>query len=244
MNAGVPAFAGDTNPWGRNLPGYPCPANGPCMEHLTPQADRFSFWTHAGGALAGTVVLVLMVLKADGSRAVTATAVYGATLVLLFSSSSFHHIVGRLGPRWHGISRRLDHIAIYLLIAGTYTPVCLLALSPGWGWSILGVIWGLALAGSLMKAFWLDMPRWLSVALYIAMGWIVIVAVWPLSQAVGATGLWLLGAGGVAYSGGAIIYASRRPDPWPEHVGFHGIWHLFVLAGAAAHAVFIGLWVV
>jgi hemolysin III len=208
------------------------------------RAEAFSFWSHALGAAASVALLVLLAVRADGALAVTSLVMYGATLVLLFSASALHHVVGTMGPRWHAVSRRLDHISIYLLIAGTYTPVCLLSIRGAWGWSIFGVVWGIALAGSLAKGFWLTMPRWLGVAIYLVMGWVVVVAIFPLVEAVPAAGVWLLFAGGVAYSGGAVIYARQRPDPWPDVVGFHGIWHIFVLIGAGIHALLIWRFVV
>ncbi len=202
-----------------------------------PRAEAFSFWTHAVSAVAAIAVLVVLVIRAEGPLAVTAVAVYGATLVLLFSSSSFHHVVGSMGPKWHAISRRLDHIAIFLLIAGTYTPFTLVALPPGWGWSIFGVVWAFAVAGTLLKIFNPHTPRWITVGIYLIMGWIALVAVVPMWTVVPRNvAIWLL-AGGVIYSVGAVIYARKRPDPLPDHVGFHGVWHVFVMAAAAAHVV-------
>lgn len=200
--------------------------------------ERFSFLSHLVGALAAIAGLVVLAVRADGPLAVTTCVLYGASLVLLLGSSSLHHA-------WHPDSavgrralRRLDHIAIFGLIAGTYTPLSLVGLGGGWGWSIFGVIWGLFLIGTLTKVFWLHQPRWFSVALYIAMGWTALVAIVPLLDHFGASLFWVL-AGGVFYTGGAIIYGRKKPDLWPKWMGFHGLWHLFVLVGAACHFVFV-----
>ncbi len=212
--------------------------------HAPPAAERFSFWTHAVSALAAIPVLVMLILQAEGALAITSVAVYGATLILLFSSSAFHHVVGTMGPKWHAISRRMDHIAIFLLIAGTYTPVSLLTLGGAWGWSIFGVIWGLGLGGVILKIVTPHSPRWITVGLYLGMGWIAVVAIWPLLQNMLFAGLMWMAAGGAAYTVGAVMYARKKPDPWPMHVGFHGIWHVFVMIGAGCHVVMTWLYVV
>ncbi len=205
------------------------------VETNIPEAEAFSFWTHAVSAAAAVVALVFMVLRADGVLETTCAAIYGGTLILLFSSSSFHHTVGTMGPKWHAVSRRMDHIAIFLLIAGTYTPVTLLVLSPGWGWSIFGVVWGLAVAGTILKLFRPHTPRKFTVALYLLMGWVAVVAVWPLSQQMAGPAQALMVFGGIVYSVGAIVYARKKPDPWPQRIGFHGLWHVFVMVAAASH---------
>ncbi|HLF16259.1 MAG TPA: hemolysin III family protein [Candidatus Thermoplasmatota archaeon] len=212
------------------------------MDRFTPHVDpteRFSFLSHAVGALASVAGLVLLVLRADGPLAVTSVALYGASLVLLLASSALHHALHPTSASGTRALRRLDHIAIFTLIAGTYTPVALVGVGGGWGWSIFGLIWGLAVAGTLAKVFWLDAPRWLSTALYIAMGWTVLVALPAVLRAFPGKGLLLVLAGGVAYTGGAVIYGTKRPDLWPRWLGFHGLWHLLVLVGAGAHFLFV-----
>jgi hemolysin III len=124
---------------------------------------------------------------------------------------------------------------IYLLIAGTYTPLCLVPLRGPWGFSLLGGIWGLALAGMIAKVFWLQAPRWLSTGIYLLMGWLVVAAISPLWAGLPRGGLLWLGLGGLFYSGGAVVYALKRPDPWPGRFGFHEIWHLMVLAASFCH---------
>jgi hemolysin III len=138
--------------------------------------------------------------------------------------------------------RVFDHAAIFGLIAGTYTPITLLALratSPAWGWTLFAVAWGFAILGVLFTIVWRDAPRWLSTSLYVGLGWLAAVAIAPLAAAISTSGLVWLVAGGVAYSVGALVYATRRPDPWPRTFGHHALWHLFVLAGSACHYVLV-----
>ena len=126
-------------------------------------------------------------------------------------------------------------MTIFVVIAGTYTPFCLLALDGGWRWGLLGLIWSLALCGVLLKALWMDAPRWLSVVLYLGMGWIAVIATPALLRALPPGGIiWVL-AGGLVYSAGALVYGLKRPNPVPGVFGFHELWHLFVLAGSACH---------
>ena len=201
--------------------------------------ERFSFLSHALGAAAAVAGLILLLLRARGALAVTSAALYGASLVLLLSSSALHHAIHPTSAAGTRALRRLDHIAIFGLIAGTYTPVSLVGVGGPWGWSVFGVVWGLAVAGTLVKVFWLHAPRWLSVAIYVAMGWTVLVALPAVVRAFPFSGLTLLLAGGVAYTGGAVIYGTKRPDLWPRWLGFHGLWHLLVLVGAATHFAFV-----
>ncbi|HYG56491.1 MAG TPA: hemolysin III family protein, partial [Symbiobacteriaceae bacterium] len=130
--------------------------------------------------------------------------------------------------------RKLDHIMIFFLIAGTYTPYCLTVLRGPWGWSLFGVIWSVALAGLVLKLVWMTAPRWLYTSVYVAMGWLVVIAIVPLVRALPGGFTWLL-AGGLFYTVGAVLYATKWPNPLPRVFGFHEIWHLFVLAGSAAH---------
>ena len=135
-------------------------------------------------------------------------------------------------------------MTIFVLIAGTYTPVCLLALDGGWRLGLLGLVWGLALCGVLLKLLWMEAPRWLSVVFYLAMCCLAVVAASAIFRTVPAGGIvWLL-SGGVVYSIGALIYGFRRPDPLPGTFGFHELWHLFVLAGSACHYLAVILYVI
>jgi hemolysin III len=162
-----------------------------------------------------------------------AFSVFGASMVLLYTSSSLYHSL-KAKEKTLELFRKLDHSMIYVLIAGTYTPVCLLLLEGSWKWSMLITIWSLTLIGIVKKFLW-DPPRWLSTSFYLAMGWLAVVlfpAIWdklPLAF------LGWIAAGGVAYSIGAVIYGLRKPDPFPHWFGFHEIWHLFVMAGTFSH---------
>ena len=212
------------------------------MQHGEVQVDpteRFSFASHAVGALAAVAGLAVLAVAADGPLAVTSGVVYGASLVLLLGSSAAHHAWHPASQAGRNALRRLDHIAIFGLIAGTYTPVSLVGLGGAWGWSVFGIIWGLFLVGVAKKVFWLHAPRWVSVALYILMGWTALVAIVPLLDAFESAPLLWMAAGGVLYTAGAVMYGLKRPDPFPRWMGFHGLWHLFVLGGAAAHWWFV-----
>lgn len=200
--------------------------------------EPFESISHAVGAALAVVGLVVLLVQAEGARQATAYAVYGASLVALYVASSLYHGLP-VDPERRSLLRRLDHSAIFLLIAGTYTPPTLLAFDTAWGWSILGVVWGLAALGILVRTTLPSPSPRVLAAIYLAMGWMALVGLQPLLDAFPLEALaWLL-AGGLAYTVGAVVYATRWPDPLPDRVGYHGVWHLFVLAGSAAHYVFV-----
>jgi hemolysin III len=186
-------------------------------------------------ACAGTWALLRW---ANGPWEVAAFTIYGATLILLYGSSFLYHSLPVAGRPLKAL-RTLDHIAIYFLIAGTYTPVALITLHNRLGWSLLAAVWVIALAGIPFKLLYLDAPVWLSTTIYLAMGYLALVAIVPLAQAVSLTGLLWLVAGGIAYTIGAVIYSRRHPDPFPGRFGHHEIWHLLVMAGSACHFAFM-----
>jgi hemolysin III len=193
--------------------------------------------THlAGGVLACVGLVVLLRTAASAGRVdqLVAFGIFGFSLISLYTASALYHLLP-LSPPAIARLRRVDHISIFLLIAGSYTPFCVLALDGGWGVGLLGLVWGLALCGILLKVLWLDAPRWLSVALYLGMGWVAVVAAPALFRAVPTGGMaWVL-AGGLVYSAGALVYGLRRPNPLPGVFGFHEVWHLCVVAGSACH---------
>lgn len=200
--------------------------------------ERFNAYSHLIGALlalAGAVVLIVLGTMSRDPFRVVSFAIYGTSLVLLYTASTLYHSTrGRL----KAFFRRLDHSAIYLLIAGSYTPFTLITLRGPWGWSLFGIIWGLALIG-IAQEFWPGRrTRILSLVIYVLMGWIALVAIMPLMQGLSRTGFALLAAGGLAYTAGIVFYAyDQKFNHW------HGIWHLFVVAGSAIHYFAILLFV-
>lgn len=200
--------------------------------------ERFNSYSHlAAGllALSGAVVLIVLgALRGDAWKVVS-FAIYGATLVLLYGASTLYHSTR---GRAKSVFRKLDHSAIYLLIAGTYTPFTLVTLRGPWGWSLFGVVWGLALVGVAQELWRGKKTRGLSLAIYILMGWIVLVGVMPLIEALSWIGFAWVVAGGVIYTVGIIFYVFDK-----KFTHWHGIWHLFVVAGSAVHYFAILLYV-
>jgi len=195
--------------------------------------------THLFGALlsvAGLAVLVVRGALWGSPFDIVAFAVFGASLILLYLASGLYHSL-KVPPEGLLRLRRWDHISIFVLIAGTYTPFCLGPLRGPWGWSLFGAIWGLALLGIVVKLYWMSAPRWLYVTFYVIMGWLVVIALYPLIQAAPAQSVFWLVAGGVIYTVGAVVYAAKWPNIAPGSFGFHEIWHLFVLAGSISHFV-------
>jgi hemolysin III len=184
----------------------------------------------AGVALAGWIVLALV---AAPGRARVAAQVYGASLFTLFLVSALYHRP-TWRPRARLLMRRLDHSAIFLLIAGTYTPFCLL-LPPASGVRLLAVVWAGAIAGILQSLLWVRAPKALSAVVYVLLGWVVVPVLPSLRAALGGGAVALLAGGGAVYTLGAIVYATRRPDPFPRVFGYHEVFHALVIAAAACH---------
>ncbi len=186
--------------------------------------------THGVGLLlsiAGLVALVILAAKKGSAWHVVSVSVYGATLVLLYAASTAYHAAR--SRRWKHFFRIVDHSSIYLLIAGTYTPFTLVNLRGPWGWTLFGLVWGLAAAGILFKIWFVDHFAFLSTAVYLAMGWMAVIAIRPVFAAVPSGGrLWLL-AGGLSYTIGVAFFA------WNKLPYNHTIWHLFVLGGSVSH---------
>src|SRR5918995_6472654 len=191
--------------------------------------------THLVGAMLAVVASVVLLTKAAGRvDQQVAFGIFGLSLVALYGASALYHLLP-VSPPAVARLRRLDHMTIFILIAGTYTPICVLALEGGWSAGLLGLVWTLALCGVVLKLFWMDIPRWLSVGLYLAMGWLAVIAAPAIFRAIPPGGIaWILG-GGLVYSVGALIYGLKWPNPAPRVFGFHELWHLFVMAGSACH---------
>ncbi len=192
----------------------------------------------AGAAVAG---LILLALLAESARAYVGGAIFALSLLLLYATSAVYHTI-TWGRRMRSVLKRLDHSMIFVLIAGTYTPFCLMALSDAWGISLLSVIWSIAGAGIVLKLVWPGAPRWLSVVLYASAGWLAVAASVPLTQWFALAPLALLVLGGVLYTLGGIIYAARRPDPFPRIFGYHEVFHLLVVGGSALHFSLVAIY--
>ncbi len=200
--------------------------------------ERFNAWTHLVGAVLASIgavwMLVLASLQGDVWKIVS-MAIYGVTLVILYSASTVYHSVR---GRAKVIMQKVDHFSIYLLIAGSYTPFCLVTLRGPWGWTLFGIVWGLAVIGMLQEIKPRSEARVLSIVIYAVMGWIVLVAVKPLLATLGTAGFAWLATGGVLYTVGIIFFAyDQRFRHW------HGIWHLFVIAGSLLHFVAVFFYV-
>ncbi|MEN8170952.1 MAG: hemolysin III family protein [Pseudomonadota bacterium] len=201
--------------------------------------ERFNTISHLIGALlslVGLTVLVVLAVQQGDPWKIVSFSIYGATLFLLYSASTLYH-------SWPGpakaILKKVDHIAIYLLIAGSYTPFTLVTLRGPWGWSLFGTVWALAIAGIVLDSMHRSGKRVLQITLYVLMGWMVLVAMYPLAQNLPTGGLVWLVIGGVLYTGGIGFYVA---DKKLRHS--HGIWHLFVLAGSISHYLAVLLYLV
>jgi hemolysin III len=200
--------------------------------------ERFNSISHLVGAtlaLAGLVVLVVYASLQGDPWKIVSFSIYGASLFLLYTLSTLYH---SLRGRAKQIFRKLDHVAIYLLIAGTYTPFTLVTLRGTWGWTLFVIIWGLAIVGIIVDSLHKKGSRTMQMVIYLLMGWLILVAMYPLVQALPKGGLVLLVLGGVFYTSGIVFYAL---DDRMNHA--HGIWHLFVLAGSISHYLAVLLYI-
>lgn len=193
--------------------------------------------THGVGAVLALVGTVLLLVRAGSMGdwpSFWAFAIYGASMVGLYTASTLYHCVNTTVPGRLAL-RKYDHCSIYLLIAGSYTPVCLVALGNTQGQILFGVIWALALAGIVLSIAWIDCPRWLTSGVYLFMGWMALTAIVPLSKALPLAGMVSLVLGGVLYSVGGVLYAVKWPGRNNPRFGCHEIFHVFILLGSACH---------
>ncbi len=161
-------------------------------------------------------------------------SIFGVAMVLLYGASTLYHWLPLHGKQLE-IFRKVDHIMIFVFIAASYTPICLVTLHGAWGWWILCSVWGVTIAGLFLKIFWLHAPRYFSTGIYLFMGWIIVVGTWPLVNTMALSGLVWMAIGGLFYSVGAVIYALKKPDPWPKIFGFHEVFHVFIMFGSFSH---------
>jgi hemolysin III len=194
--------------------------------------------THLGGAIFGLLALGLLLnaaIKAGSLLALISFLIFGLSMIFLYSTSCIYHFIDSSKKKAKLIMRKLDHIMIFVLIAGTYTPVCLLVLNKDLGYKLLALVWSITIIGAFIKIFWINAPRWISAGLYLGMGWLSVLVFMPLVESMAPGGIFWLVAGGLLYTVGGVIYGLKKPNidkPW---FGFHELFHLFVLAGTFCH---------
>lgn len=197
-------------------------------------------FTHLGGAILSFIGLLALVIKATltGGSAVDITAViiFGISMMLLYSASATYHLV-MASDKVIAFLRKIDHSMIFILIAGSYTPFCLIALKENRGWILFTIVASIAVCGVLFKMVWFNCPRWISTSIYVGMGWISVFIIKPLCSAVSLQGVYLLVLGGVFYTIGAVIYAVKPSALKFKNLGFHEIFHIFILLGSLCHFI-------
>lgn len=204
------------------------------LKKLREPVNSLTHWAGAALALAG--LIALLIVGWDTPAKIASLAIYGVSLIAMFSASATYHMV-RVKDKALEAFRKVDHAAIYLLIAGTYTPFCVNAFEGFWKWGMLTIIWSLAAIGIIVKVFYIRAPRWLNAGIYLVMGWLALAAA---GQMLAALPAWVLGwliAGGILYTLGAVVYITKIFNFKPGVFGFHEMWHIFVLLAAAAHYV-------
>lgn len=201
--------------------------------------DPVSALTHFVALLACIPVTVFLILKgvfANSPVHIVAFSIFGASLILLYTASTLYHSIN-ISEKVSTILRRIDHIMIFVLIAGSYTPICLITLKGAWGYTLLSLVWSIAALGIVFKVFFINAPRKITTFIYVAMGWLVVIAFVPLVKSISVLGLILLATGGIVYSAGAVIYATKKPKLNFKFFGFHEVFHVFVMVGSAFHIV-------
>lgn len=209
--------------------------------------DPISAISHLVGAVLSIPVTIAMIKVAvnDGAGTVdiVSLVIFGLSLFLLYTASTVYHTVDGT-EETNLMLKKIDHMMIYVLIAGTYTPICLTLLRHDGGLVIFFIVWGVAILGMIVKLFWINAPRWLSTLLYVGLGWASALLIYPLYKATSAEAVALLVLGGISYTIGAVIYATKRPKINNKYFGFHEIFHCFVLLGSAFHIAFVFIYVI
>jgi len=203
--------------------------------------------THLGGAIfavIGMIMLLYNAIQSNNTMSIIAFIIFGLSMILLYSTSTIYHFIDASRKNAKLVMRKLDHIMIFVLISGTYTPICLLTLQNSVGYKLLSVVWSITLIGVFIKIFWINAPRWISSGLYIGMGWISVLVFSPLVKSMALGGVLWLVLGGLMYTVGGVIYGLKKPNidkPW---FGFHELFHLFVLAGTFCHFIMMYFYIV
>jgi hemolysin III len=214
-----------------------------CFSMIKKIREPVNGLTHFFAAIAAAIGSGILISVGRNSFIKTvALSLYGASLILLFATSTAYHWV-KAGPKIIANLRKLDHAAIYFLIAGTYTPICAIIFTGFWRWGILVIVWSLAVIGMIVKMFTMSAPRWLTAGIYIVMGWLSLLSIREMLRMLPAGALIGLGIGGFIYTLGAVVYITKRLDFFPDQFGFHAVWHIFVILGALAHFISIAVYI-
>lgn len=203
--------------------------------------EPVSGFTHLAAAILsviGTIILLIFGTSQGSAVNIAAFLVFGISLILLYTASSLYHLLP-VSKKAIRILRKIDHMMIYVLIAGTYTPLCLIILKGKLGIGLLIAIWSLAFIGIALKMIWFNAPRWLYTGFYLLMGWLAVIAIFPMVKMIPPIGIWLVVAGGIAYTLGAVIYGAKWPGKNAKVFGFHEIFHIFVMLGSLLHYLFV-----
>jgi len=199
-----------------------------------------SAFTHLGGAIfaiIGTVLLLINSKNSNNAATLAAFLIFGISMILLYSTSTIYHLIDKSKQKAKLVMRKLDHIMIFVFVAGSYTPICLLVLNNSIGYKLLTLVWSITLVGTFIKLFWITAPNWVSSVLYISMGWLAVLVLSPLVSMMPSGGMYWLFLGGIFYTIGGVIYGMRRPNINKSYFGFHELFHIFVLAGSLCHYV-------
>jgi hemolysin III len=211
-------------------------------DDFTRQRPMLRGVSHVSAAIAAMLGAPLLLLVADSPRAYVGGAIFATSLILLYGTSAAYHRI-TWTPLFRAIISRMDDSMVLVLIGGTYTPFCLVVLNNAWGITMLSVVWGVAGAGVITNLAWPARPRWLRVAFYVILGWLALVSAGELAARLSASPLALLVLGGVLYTLGGLVYAARKPDPWPRVFGYLEVFHLLVVAGSALHYSLVAIYV-
>jgi len=203
-----------------------------------------SAFTHLGGAIFGVVGTVLL-LNSKNLNGITVAAflIFGISMVLMYSTSTIYHFIDRSKQKAKLVMRKLDHIMIFVFVAGSYTPICLLTLRGSVGYKLLSLVWSITVIGTVIKLFWITAPNWVSSLLYISMGWVAVLVLSPLTSKMPSGGIYWLVLGGILYTIGGVIYALKRPNLNDTYFGFHELFHIFILAGSLCHYIMMYFYV-
>jgi hemolysin III len=213
------------------------------VDGLIPAKPRLRGVSHEWAFFASLPLGLALVVSAPSGRAALAVGIYALSVALLFGSSALYHRISWASAAARRWMRRIDHSAIFVLIAGTYTPFALLTLDGTLATAILIAVWAGAGAGIVMTMLWIDAPKWLIAIVYVALGWVAVAAFPEMLDRLGITAVSLVAAGGVLYTAGAVVYARRRPDPAPAVFGYHEIFHVLVIAAAALQYAVVAFYV-